>query len=148
MARRDKNITSTRRKIVPDWFSMIRVGFWQNGFLCSCCQIFLRILSPGFFFPHFCGKCAQKNPPGKAAAKSSKICTTKIPDTFSAEGPGQQLPSLCPTSSRFAIQSRAIPLQCDTPKTSEKMQSSLPCRGPWLQFGLYQARKTNPNLNF
>ena len=36
----------------------------------------------GFFLLIFVGKSAQKNPPGKSPAKSSKICTTKIPDTF------------------------------------------------------------------
>ena len=36
----------------------------------------------GFFLLIFVGKSAQKNPPGKSPAKSSKIYTTKIPDTF------------------------------------------------------------------
>ena len=53
-------------------------------------RIFLRILSPNFS-PYFCGrrgpeKCfvgkgAQKNPPGKSPAISSRSHTTKIPDT-------------------------------------------------------------------
>ena len=36
----------------------------------------------GFFLLIFVGKSAQKNPPGKSPAKSSKNYTTKIPDTF------------------------------------------------------------------
>ena len=36
----------------------------------------------GFYLLIFVGKSAQKNPPGKSPAKSSKIYTTKIPDTF------------------------------------------------------------------
>ena len=48
--------------------------FWAAGFFRGFC---LQILSP-----HFCGKNTQKNPPGKSPAKSSEICTTKIPDTF------------------------------------------------------------------
>ena len=41
---------------------------------------FSRICRPIFLI--FVGKSAQRNPPGKSPAKSSKICTTKIPDTF------------------------------------------------------------------
>ena len=67
----------------------LRVGFWQNGFFADfyfwaagffrgfCRRIFLLILV---------GKRAQKNPPGKSPAKSSKIYTTKIPDTFLQRG--------------------------------------------------------------
>ena len=40
----------------------------------------------GFFLLSFVGKSAQKNPPGKSPAKSSKIYTTKIPDTFLQRG--------------------------------------------------------------
>ena len=40
----------------------------------------------GFFLLIFVGKSAQKNPPGKSPAKSSKIYTTKIPDTFLQRG--------------------------------------------------------------
>ena len=40
----------------------------------------------GFFLLIFVGKSAQKNPPGESPAKSSKIYTTKIPDTFLQRG--------------------------------------------------------------
>ena len=40
----------------------------------------------GYFLLIFVRKSAQKNPPGKSPAKSSKICTTKIPDTFLQRG--------------------------------------------------------------
>ena len=39
----------------------------------------------------FVGKSAQKNPPGKSPAKSSKIYTTKIPDTFLQRGRATKL---------------------------------------------------------
>ena len=45
----------------------------------------------GFFLLIFVGKSAQKNPPGKSPAKSSKICTTKIPDTFLQRGRAKRL---------------------------------------------------------
>ena len=40
----------------------------------------------GFFLLIFAGKSAQKNPPGKSPAKSSKTYTTKIPDNFLQRG--------------------------------------------------------------
>ena len=40
----------------------------------------------GFFLLIFEGKSAQKNPPGKSPAKSSKTYTTKIPDNFLQRG--------------------------------------------------------------
>ena len=40
----------------------------------------------GFFLLIFVGKSAQKNPPGKSPAKSSRIYTAKIPDTFLQRG--------------------------------------------------------------
>ena len=45
----------------------------------------------GFFPLIFVGKRAQKNPPGKSPAKSSKIDTTKILQHISADWPGQFL---------------------------------------------------------
>ena len=45
----------------------------------------------GFFLLIFVAKSAQKNPPGKSPAKSSKIYTTKILQHISAEGPGQKM---------------------------------------------------------
>ena len=53
---------------------------------------FLYFWAARFFFsrrifsPHFCGKSAQKNPPGKSPAKSSKMYTTKISDTCLQRG--------------------------------------------------------------
>ena len=43
----------------------------------------------GFFLLIFVGKSAQKNPPGKSPAESSKIYTTKILRHISADWPGQ-----------------------------------------------------------
>ena len=72
------------------WFengnvSIFRVGFWQNGvfadFYFWATGFFADFLA-GFFLLIFVGKGAQKNPPGKSPAKSSKIYTAKIPDTF------------------------------------------------------------------
>ena len=40
----------------------------------------------GYFLLIFVGKSAQKNPPRKSPAKSSKIYTTKIPDNFLQRG--------------------------------------------------------------
>ena len=40
----------------------------------------------GFFLLIFVGKSAQKNPPGKSPAKSSKIYATRIPDAFLQRG--------------------------------------------------------------
>ena len=67
------------------WFLAERIFrgffyFWAAGFLFfyGFCR---RNVSP-----HFCGKSAQKNPPGKSPAKSSNIVTTKIPGTFLQRG--------------------------------------------------------------
>ena len=57
-----------------------------RGFLFLGRQIFPRILSPDFFSSFLWGKSAQKNPPGKSPAKSSKTYTTKIPDNFLQRG--------------------------------------------------------------
>ena len=54
-------------------FSRIFI-FWPPDFFAD--------FVAGFLFFIFVGKSAQKNPPGKSPAKSSKIFTTKIPDTF------------------------------------------------------------------
>ena len=43
---------------------------------------FLRIVSPDFLSSFLWEKVPKKNPPRKSPAKSSKIYTTKIPDTF------------------------------------------------------------------
>ena len=63
-----------------------RAGSWQNGFFADFyfwAAGFFRGFSRRIFSP---GKSAQKNPPGKSPAKSSKIDTTKIPDTFLQRG--------------------------------------------------------------
>ena len=64
----------------------VRVRFLAErifrGFLFLGRRIFSRIFSPDFFSSFLWGKSAQKNPPGKSPAKSSKIYTTKIPDAF------------------------------------------------------------------
>ena len=57
-----------------------------QDFLFLARRIFSRILSPDFLSSFLWGKSAQKNPPGKSPAKSSKIYTTKIPDTFLQRG--------------------------------------------------------------
>ena len=49
-------------------------------------KVFFADFVAGFFLLIFVGKSAQKNPPGKSPAKSSKIYTTKIPDTFLQRG--------------------------------------------------------------
>ena len=67
----------------------LSVGFWQNGFFADFyfwAAGFFRGFRRRILSPHFCGKSAQKNPPGKSPAKSSKIYTAKIPDTFLQRG--------------------------------------------------------------
>ena len=65
--------------------SYLRASFWRNGF-------FLLI---------FVGKSAQRNPPGKSPAKSSKSHTTKITDTFLQRGQANiSCMKLCPTRDR------------------------------------------------
>ena len=54
----------------------------------------------GFFLLIFVGKSGQKNPPGKSPAKSSKIYTTKIPDTFLQRGWAKKNQTNSPTSFR------------------------------------------------
>ena len=71
-----------------------RIYFWAAGIFCGFCR---RIFSP-----HFCGeKRVQKNhPPGKSPAKSSKIYTTKIPDTFLQRGRAKVSETLKPLQNR------------------------------------------------
>ena len=68
----------------------------------GCCRFLAERIFRGFIFlsrrisfcgfgrrifsPLFVGKTAQKSPPGKSPAKSSKIYTTKIPDTVLQRG--------------------------------------------------------------
>ena len=63
-----------------------RVGSRQNrifyGFLSLAHRIFLADFISSFLW----GKKCTENPPGKFPAKSSKIYTTKIPDTFLQTG--------------------------------------------------------------
>ena len=63
------------------------------GFFFLSRRIF-RGFSRRIFFPHFCGKSAQKNSLGKSPGKSSKIYTTKSSDTFLQIGRGNRS-SLC-----------------------------------------------------
>ena len=58
------------------------------------------------FFLIFVGKSAQKNPPGKSPAKSSKIYTTKLLQHISADCPGQRIAPFC-TGGRGARGSRS-----------------------------------------
>ena len=62
-----------------------RADSWQNGFYAGFYflsrRIFLRIFSPDFS-SHFVGRSAQKNPPGKSPAKSSKVIQQKSPTHF------------------------------------------------------------------
>ena len=55
----------------------LRAGSWQNGFFADsyfwAAGFFSRTFSPDFFLLIFVGKSAQKNPPGKSPAKSSRI---------------------------------------------------------------------------
>ena len=67
----------------------IRVRFWQNGFFTDSdfwAARFFRGFCGRICFSSFCGKSAQKIPPGKSPGESSKIDTTKIPDTFLQRG--------------------------------------------------------------
>ena len=54
-------------------------------------QDFFADFVAGFLLLIFVGKSALKNPPGKYQAKSSKIYTTKIPDTFLPRGRAKNL---------------------------------------------------------
>ena len=49
------------------------------------------------------GKSAQKNPPGKSPAKSSKIYTTKILQHISADCPGQNFRKNPPGTGRVSL---------------------------------------------
>ena len=59
-------------------FPFVRVGFLFSHFSTG--------LVAGVFLFSFVGKSAQKNPPGKSPAESSKIYTIKIPHTFLQRG--------------------------------------------------------------
>ena len=67
--------------IFQGWFLAERIfrGFF---FLSRRISSFCRRI----FSPHFVGQSAQKNPPGKSPAKSSKVYTTKIADIFLQRG--------------------------------------------------------------
>ena len=74
---------------------VFRVGLLAErifrGLLLLGCRIFSsQILSPDVFSSFLWGQSAQKNPPGKSPAKSSKI-HTRIPDIFLQRGPGQKV---------------------------------------------------------
>ena len=82
-------------------------AFWQNGFFADFyfwAAGFFRGFSRRIFLLIFVGKSAQKNPPRKSPAKSSKILTTKIPDTFLQRvRPNKCCTFLC-VSARFSCQ--------------------------------------------
>ena len=58
-----------------------RVGFWQNDFSRSF-NYWAAGSSRRIFSPHFCGKSAQKNPPGKSPANPPKFIQLKSPTHF------------------------------------------------------------------
>ena len=66
----------------------------------------------GFFLLIFVGKSAQKNPPGKSPAKSSKNYTAKIPDTVLQRGRAKRCPSQTPDIARSPRQEKAM-MHCD-----------------------------------
>ena len=78
-----------KRNLRGSWEQLLGSFFGRTDFLEifvfePLAFLFVWILSPDlFFFSHFCGgKSAQKDPPGKSPTESSKINTTKMPDTF------------------------------------------------------------------
>ena len=77
------------RVFVSHRHSIVRVGFLAerifHGYFLGGRRIFSWIFSSDLF-SSFLWKSAQKNPPGKSPAKSTKIYTTKIPDTFLETG--------------------------------------------------------------
>ena len=104
------DISISPQKIGPRWTARLKISFSLEIFnLARNLEIFwslgplgtdfsrIFILEPpdffadfvaGFFLLIFWGKSAQKNPLGESPAKSSKIHTTKIPDTFLQRGRG------------------------------------------------------------
>ena len=69
-------------------------------FIFGPADFFANFLA-GFFLLIFVGKSAQKNPPGKSPAKSSKIYTTRIPDSFLQRGRANKWPVPSPRRSKF-----------------------------------------------
>ena len=117
---------------------ILRVGFWQNGFFADFyfwAAGFVRGFCRRIFSPHFCGgKSAQKNPPGKSPAKSSRIYTTKIPDTFLlCRGPDQKTLSFhrVPRQSRDWADLAASVRACQSSRESVVRR----IRRPKLDFG-------------
>ena len=98
----------------------VGVGFWQNGvfgdFFCGPPD-FLADFVVGFFLLIFVGKSAQKNPPGKSPAKSSKIYTTKI----QRKTKGQQLKG---KSVSAKLEEQAAPFECSARLEPEGSGSS------------------------
>ena len=124
------------------WFFW--VGFWQNGVFADF-YFWAARSSRGFcrlnFF--FVGKGAQKNPQGKSPAKSSKIYTTKIPDTSLQKGPGQGFLGIhAPLTLVFLPGDKLSP---EAPVTKIRVSAPAPCGslllsrelpfGPGLAFG-------------
>ena len=84
------NPENNRRDNLLDNFSSRALVLAERifrGFLCLGSRIFSRGFRRRILFPSFfVGESAQKSPPKKSPAKSSRICTTKIPDTFLQTG--------------------------------------------------------------
>ena len=79
---------SLRNGCVCGRYTIVRVGFWQNGFFRGFLflgrRIFSRILSPDF--SHFCGKKCPEKSSRKIPGKILQNLYNKIPDTFLQRG--------------------------------------------------------------
>ena len=92
---RKQGSTSSCREIAPlETKKIVRAGSWQNGcfadFHFGAAGVFCGFVA-GFFLLIFVGKGVQINPPGKSPAKSSKIDTTTIHDTFLQRGRAKKI---------------------------------------------------------
>ena len=109
--------------VCPKFSRQIR--FWQNGFFADFyfCQIrppdFFADFVAGLFLLIFVGKSAQKNPPGKSLAKSSKF-TSKKPPTHFCRGAfaqnSRQTPWKQALSLKVGARNGAPVLQIQSPK--------------------------------
>ena len=75
-------IFALRRSICHFLGSVFGRTDFSRIFIFGPPDFFADFVAGFFLLIFFVGKSAQKNPPGKSQAKSSKIYTTKIPDTF------------------------------------------------------------------
>ena len=86
---------------------IVRVGFWQNGFVADFyfwAAGFFRRFCRRIFSPQFCGKKYPEESSRKIPAKSSKICTTKIPDTFLQRGRAKNCDLELPPGARLRFE--------------------------------------------